>query len=107
SAVSSVTSPLLSATLNGVGKDFSLTLNPPAAPSLTSLACVPATFTPPGTSTCTVTLSANALSATAVALTSGNAAVTVPTTVNVASGSKTGTFKATASAAVRRLTSPL
>ena len=68
----------------------------PVLPSLSTLACSPATVTSPTTSTCTVTLTAAAPSGgVTVSLSSNNANLTVPTSVVVPRGATSVTFAAT------------
>ena len=67
------------------------------AVSLSSAACNPSSLATPGTSLCTVTLSAAApAGGAAVALSSNQTSLTVPASVNVAAGSTSGTFTASA-----------
>jgi hypothetical protein len=82
-------------TVSGTGS--SLAIAPTAAPpTLTSVACNPASLGSGASSTCTVTLGGAAPAGTAVTLTSSSANLTVPASVTVATGSKTATFTATA-----------
>ena len=98
-AVSTTGSALLTATWNGTSKTTTLTLSAPL-PALSSLSCTPGTFTPPGNSTCTVSLASAATSPTSVSLSSGNAAVTVPASVTIGTGTTSATFIANAATAV-------
>ena len=84
----------VTATLNGVSKTASIALV--ASMTLTSLACSPASLSSSASSTCTVTLSKAPTAATAVSLSDNNGALTVPSSVNVSTGSTTATFSATA-----------
>ena len=72
---------------------------PPPATTVSSLACSPATINTPGSSSCTVTISAAApTGGTAVALSSNSSSLAVPASVTVASGATSAAFTATASA---------
>ena len=67
------------------------------AVSLSSAACSPSSLVTPGTSLCTVTLSAEApAGGAAVTLSSNQTSLTVPASVTVAAGSTSGTFTASA-----------
>ena len=72
---------------------------PPVAVTVTvsALQCAPASIAPGATSSCTVTLSnAAPTGGSSVALSSNNAALTVPASVTVAAGATSGTFTAKA-----------
>ena len=94
--VSSSQSATVTATLGSVNKQAVIALA--AAAQLSSLTCSPATVNAPGTSLCTVTLTAAALSPLSVTLSSNNASVTVPGSFNIGTGTNSGTFTATAAA---------
>ncbi len=69
-----------------------------SSPTLSGLICANSSMTAAGTDTCTVTLSAAALSGGfAVSLASNNSAVVVPASVTVAAGATTASFTATVS----------
>src|SRR5439155_26747949 len=101
SVVSANGSALLMASLNSVSLRFTLTLNAPGGPPvLSNLTCTPASLTPPGTASCTVSLSGAATGSTSVSLSSGNPSVTVPPSVTIGSGASSIGFTANAPAAV-------
>lgn len=87
-------------TMSGIGA--TVTINQPTSsnPVLSNLACSPASFTPPGSSSCTVSLSAAATSATSVNLASNSAALSVPASVSISSGQASANFTASAPSAV-------
>jgi uncharacterized protein (TIGR03437 family) len=92
--VSSAQSVSVTAALNGQQQTATVELTMPAVPSL--LTCSPGTVTAPGSSSCTITLSAATPSSGAsVTLSSNNTSLTVPASVTVAAGQTTGTFAAT------------
>ena len=79
-----------------------------AQPALTGLSCSPSSVTAPGSATCTVTLSAAALTGgSAVSLSSNNTSVTVPASVTVAAGSTTAAFTASVASVSSALTATL
>jgi hypothetical protein len=89
-----------------VGTGGTVTINQPAPPVLLSLTCTPTTLAAPGTTSCTATLSSNTTSSAAVALVSGTPRlVTVPSSVNVPSGSSSAGFIVNAVQAVTTSTS--
>ena len=90
--VSSSQSATVTATLNGQSQPATISLA--AAAQLSSLSCSPGTVNAPGTSTCTVTLTAATVSAASVTLSSNNASITVPATVNIGAGLSSATFTA-------------
>ncbi len=95
-AVSATQTVLLTATLAGSSQTATLTLLAPLAPA--SLQCNPSSLSSGATSTCTVTISQVVPSgAVTVALSSNNAALTVPASVSVASGTSSVSFAANAS----------
>ncbi len=94
--VGSSQSAMVTATLSGQSRQATIGLT--AAASLSSLSCSPATVNAPGTSTCTVMLTAAASGAASVTLASNNANVTVPASVNIGSGLSSATFTATVAA---------
>ena len=82
--------------VTGTGTGGTITITQPVSPSLSGLACAPASVNAPGSSTCTVTLSSAApTGGFSVALTSQNAAVTVPSTLLVPAGASTANYTAT------------
>ncbi|MEO8051227.1 MAG: hypothetical protein ABI833_12495 [Acidobacteriota bacterium] len=93
-AVASNQTVLVTATLNGVSKAFTLTVTGNAPAQLTSVACAPSTLGSSASSTCTLTLDKAATSAATVSLTSNNGLLTVPANVTVASGQSGATFAA-------------
>jgi hypothetical protein len=83
---------------SSTGSSTSVSLSGTGVPVLTSLSCANSSMTGSGTDTCTVALNAPAPSGGfTVGLSSNNAAVTVPPTVTVASGSASANFSATVS----------
>jgi trimeric autotransporter adhesin len=66
-----------------------------AAPTI-SLSCNPSTIASGAASTCSITLGSPSSGSSVVALSSGNGAVSVPTSATVASGASSATFLATA-----------
>ena len=97
-AVSGNQSVTVTATMNGVSQQGTISLT--AVTQLSSVSCAPGTVSSPGTSSCTVTLTAAALSAVSVTLLSNNTSVTVPASVNIGAGLSSATFTATAAAVV-------
>jgi hypothetical protein len=94
-AVATSTSVNITATYSGASKVVTLVVNPPLA----SITLSPGTVTGGSGSTGTVTLSAAApASGAVVALTSNNAAATVPASVTVAAGATTANFAITTTA---------
>ncbi len=93
-AVTSNQAALLTATLSGVSKTFTVTATTAAATQLTSLACTPAALASNLSTTCTVTLSAATTSAATVSLASNNELLSVPANVTVAVGQSGATFAA-------------
>ncbi len=74
---------------------------PPAALSLSTVACNPANLGQSAAGTCTVTLSQAApAGGSSVTLASNNALLTVPASVTVAAGATSATFNATAAASI-------
>jgi len=69
-----------------------VTIDQPAAAGLSSLDCVPASVTPPASSTCTVTLNGIASSSKTVSLASGALAATVPASVIITAGLSNAAF---------------
>jgi hypothetical protein len=65
-------------------------------PVVSSLQCVPASLNSGGSSSCTVSLSQSAASATTVSLASNNAVLSTPASVSVPAGSAKASFTATA-----------
>ena len=81
----------LGTSIPGAGVGGSITIV-----QVSSVSCNPSSVVAPGTSACTVTLSAAApAGGVSVALSSNNANVTVPASVTVAAGATTGAFTAT------------
>ena len=91
--VSTAQSAIVTAGLSGVNQQA--TINLAAAAQLSSLTCSPATVNAPGSSTCTVTLTAAASSAASVTLLSNNANVTVPGSIDIGAGLSSAAFSAT------------
>jgi len=91
--VSSSQTAVVTAGTGSTAQPFTLTLDPPV--TMTSLACAPSSLGSNASSSCTVTLNEAALSSTAISLKSNNTALTVPSSVTVASGQTTATFSAT------------
>ncbi len=91
-AVGSDQSAVLTGSLNGTSKTFTLTASAPT--QLTSVSCSPSTLGSNSSSTCTVALNKAAASAATVSLNSNNALLTVPASVTVLSGQNTATFAA-------------
>ena len=75
-----------------------ITINAPAAPTLSGLTCSPTSLIAPGSAACAVTLTAPPSSATTVALSSSHSAVSVPSTVTLPAGAATATFTASSTA---------
>ena len=100
----------ITATLSGNSVTAILTLEPPAAPPVTtaSLACSPSIVFPGASITCTVILSGLAPAGGAVVLlTSNNSALTAPTSVTVPAGSTSATFTPGAGAVAAAQTATL
>jgi len=93
-SVGSSQNATVTATLSGQSQQAILSLTAAAAAQLSSLTCSPGSVTGPGTSTCTVILSAVASSAASVTLSSNNTNVTVPGSVNIGTGLSSATFTA-------------
>jgi hypothetical protein len=100
SSVTTATSVNISASYAGVTKTASLTVQPQALPTLSSLTLNPTSVTGGAqTSTGTVTLSGPAPSGgTAVSLSSSTSTATVPASVTVAAGASSATFTVSTSA---------
>ena len=88
----------VTATMSGVSQQSTISLA--AVTQLSNVSCAPGTVSSPGASSCTVTLSAAALSAVSIMLASNNTSVTVPASVNIGAGQNSATFTATAAAVV-------
>jgi hypothetical protein len=93
--VTSNQTAVLTAALNGVSRTFSLTATGNAAPQLSSLTCLPSTLASNATASCTVSLNTAATSAAVISLLSGNALLSVPSSVTIPSGQTSATFAAT------------
>jgi hypothetical protein len=107
---SNVTQPLsvtISGAAHGNKKLLTLTLYPPATPSLTNLSCGTQSLAGSATDSCSVTLSAAPTSAVIVTLKSSSSYLAVPSSVTVAAGSATGNFQATASPISSSLTATI
>lgn len=92
-----VQSFIVTATLNGSSQQVSLTLGPKLL--ISSLSCNPLSLISGGSATCTVTLSRKPFAgAQSIPLTDNNVLLAIPAFVSVPSGSKSGTFAATAGA---------
>jgi hypothetical protein len=102
-AVTSTTVATVHASYSGVDKSTTLTVQPAAAPTLSSLALQPTRVVGGGTATGTVTLAAAApAGGSVVALASSNTALAgVPASVTVAAGARAASFPIT-TAATRR-----
>ena len=95
--VSTTQTPVITATLGTSKATASLTITPPSVTiTVSSVTCNYATMASNSSGTVTVTLSSAPTVATAVSISSNNAALTVPTPVTVAANSATATFTATA-----------
>ncbi len=99
SAVSSSQKATLTATADGTSRTDLITLYPiaAAAPTLSKISCGTQTLTGVATGSCSVSLSAAAVSPTVVTLSSSNGALQVPPSVTVAAGSTSAGFSAKAS----------
>jgi len=98
SSVSSQTTVQVTASYNGVSKAASLTLQPPAAPTVSSLQCTPNPVMGGSATQCTVMLSAPAPSGGQSLQVSDNSRnVSVPSSVTVPGGSTLASFQASAS----------
>ncbi len=81
----------------GTSGNLAFTVTATSPTTVTALQCTPTIVASGGASTCTVTLSQAASSGgAAVALTSNNAALAVPTSITVGAGSTTAAFTGTA-----------
>jgi hypothetical protein len=101
--VTASTSDTVTASLGTASLNATLTLMPPAISALlvvpNSLACLPASLAPAGSTTCTLILTGLApTGGAAVSLTSSSSSLTVPASVTVPAGSSSTTFTATAAA---------
>src|SRR5260370_41702429 len=85
--------------ISASGTGATITINQPVR-TVSSLTCSPASLMPPATSSCTVYLSAAVARSTSVALSSGNASVSVPPSVTVSAGASSAGFTANAPSAV-------
>ena len=103
--VSSSQNAIVTATLNGQSQQATISLT--AATQLSAITCAPGTVNSPGTTICSVTLTAAALSTTTVALQSNNTSVTVPSGVNIGPGLSSTTFSASVAAVVSNQTAML
>jgi hypothetical protein len=94
----SVTSQVVAITVssNGVAKVTSVSLSP--ASFISALSCSPNSLTSHGTASCNVTIAPTALAAVAVSLSNNVAALAVPSSVSVPTGSSTGSFEISAGA---------
>jgi uncharacterized protein (TIGR03437 family) len=97
-AVTADSAATVSATLGASSQSAKVIMWP--TPTVTSLTCTPATISVGSSTTCTLTVSQGTGTLEAVKVTSGNAALSVPGTVNVLSGQPTAGFLAQAKAAV-------
>jgi hypothetical protein len=89
-------SAVVTASANGASQPASVFLSAPA--QLTSMSCAPVKVASGSSAICTVTLSKTAPASTAVvALSGGNAVLSIPANVTVAAGASSATFTATAS----------
>ncbi len=87
----------LTASANSSSRNFSLTVQAPAAPpTVSSLTCVSNQLSSGQSTTCTVTLNKAVSSGSqSVALSKSGAAVTMPSSISISSGGSSGTFTAT------------
>ncbi len=98
STVAANTGATLTGTYDGTTRTATLTVTPPPAASLQSVTVNPSSVTGGASSQGTATLSSAAPAGGAViALSSGNAAVSVPANLTIAAGGTTGTFSAATS----------
>jgi hypothetical protein len=100
SAVNASQRATLTATADGVSQTEVIMLYPAqagATPTLSKVSCGTQTLTGPATEACSVYLSAAAVSATVVALSSSKSVLQVPGSVTVAAGSTSASFAAKAS----------
>jgi uncharacterized protein (TIGR03437 family) len=84
----------VTATLNGVSKSVQISLS---IPSLSWLACTPLNVMPGGSGSCSVKLSIPSAAPSTVVLKASTLALSVPSTVTIASGAATATFSYTTS----------
>ena len=84
----------LTAALNAATQTASLLMVP--MPAVSSLVCEPTSVTSGGSSTCTVTLSSQAVASQTVQLTANSSVLTLPASVPVPAGATSGVFTATA-----------
>jgi len=103
--VSSSQNATVTAALSGQSQQAIISLA--AAAQLSGLNCSPSTVNGPGTSACTVTLTAAAASAVSITLLSNNTSVTVPGSVNIGAGLNSAAFTATVAAVVSNQTALL
>lgn len=104
SSVTSMVTASITATYNG-SISSTLTINPAASVSLSSVTVSPTSVTGGTSSTGTVTLSGAApTGGVVITLTSNNAAASVPASVTVAAGATTATFSATSSPVTAKTT---
>jgi len=106
SAVSSTQKATLTATANGVSQTDVITLYPltAVAATLSKISCGTQTLTGPTTHACAVYLSTAATEPTVVKLSSSNAALQVPLSVTVPTGSASAGFTASASSVTSTIT---
>jgi hypothetical protein len=83
-------------TIAVTGTAGSITGTVTSSPTLTGVSCNPTSLASGASSTCTVSLSAATTSAVTVQLSDNNALLATPASVNVASGSASGSFTVTA-----------
>ena len=93
-----MTSATITASLNGVSRTASISINPPTAALLSAFTCTPDVLPSGGTSNCTVTLSAAAVNTTPIIISSSSPAVSTPSNFSIAAGASAGTFPVTAGA---------
>ncbi|MCZ2147255.1 MAG: putative Ig domain-containing protein [Bryobacterales bacterium] len=105
SSVSSQTTVQVTAGYNGISKAVNLTLQPPAAPTVSSLHCAPNPVTGGSAAQCTVTLSAPAPSGGQLLQVSDNSRrVSVPSSVTAPGGSASVSFQASTSQVSQNVT---
>ncbi len=108
-SVSSTQSAVLTATAAGASKTFTATLSPtgPAPTLISSIACTPSSVYSGGSSSCKVTLTKAAASATSIKLISNSKLFTVPASVSIASGASSAGFTAKAATIATKQTAIL
>jgi hypothetical protein len=103
--VSSSQNASVTATLSGQSQQATISLA--AAAQLSGMTCAPGTVNSPGTTICSVTLTAAVSNTINVALQSNNTSVFVPSGVNIGPGLSSTTFSASVAAVVSNQTAML